>query len=75
MGQNASRAGVVVWGNPDAGQLGFESPEKTGPHHFVTPRLLEKIPEPVQLAAGGHTSAAVTATGLNEFENRIKDLS
>ena len=61
MGQNSSKAGVVVWGNPDYGQLGIGSASAEQASGYIPPRLLEKIHNNVQtLTAGGHHSVAVT---------------
>mmetsp|Transcript_53547 Transcript_53547/g.142325 ORF Transcript_53547/g.142325 Transcript_53547/m.142325 type:complete len:569 (-) Transcript_53547:26-1732(-) len=63
MGQSATKAGVVVWGSPEFGQLGIGS--LPAEDRSVNPRLVEGLRSvPVRFVnCGGHHSVAVSESG------------
>ena len=60
MGQNSTKAGVVVWGQGDHGQLGLGSGPMAEGQRAFTPRLLERLTNVKLVVCGGHHTVAIT---------------
>lgn len=72
MGQNSTKAGVVVWGQGDHGQLGLGGP--AGSSRAFTPRLLERLTNVKAVVCGGHHTIAITEKDVRFFCQAINNI-